>query len=78
MPLLLLSGLALLIASCALLFGERRRVFWLTLIATATIAAAMVLTITQLEPLNQLANSWRADQVPATPRIGRRATSLAA
>lgn len=65
MPPLLLSGLALLIASCALLLGERRRVFWLTLVATVTIAATIVLTITQLEPLNQLANSWRADQLPA-------------
>lgn len=64
LPPLLLSGLVLLIATCVLQFGQRRLTFWLTVAATAMVAATIALTVSQLEPLNQLANGWSVDQIP--------------
>lgn len=64
MPPLLLLGLALLLVTCALQFRHGRLNFCLTVAATILIAAAIALTVTQLEPLNQLANNWSVDRLP--------------
>ncbi|GAA4557551.1 DUF1772 domain-containing protein [Planotetraspora kaengkrachanensis] len=64
MPVLLLTCLALLLATCAMSFPRGRLVFWLTIVALLLLVATIVLTLTRLDPLNQLANSWDADQPP--------------
>ncbi|GAA0440947.1 hypothetical protein Acor_12070 [Acrocarpospora corrugata] len=65
MPVLLLTCLALLLATCVLSYRRGWLVFGLSVAALLLIAATIVLTVTQLEPLNLLANSWNADQLPA-------------
>lgn len=64
MPPLLIVGLVLLIVTCVSQFRYSRLIFGLTVVATALVAGTIVLTVTQLEPLNQLANGWRVDQLP--------------
>ncbi|WP_449373702.1 anthrone oxygenase family protein [Arthrobacter psychrolactophilus] len=65
MPPLLLLGLVLLIVTCVSQFRHSRLTFGLTAAAVVLLAATIVLTVTQLEPLNQLANGWSLDQLPA-------------
>jgi uncharacterized membrane protein len=65
MPVLLLTCLALLLTTCVLSYQRGWLVFGLSVAALLLLAATIVLTVTQLEPLNQLANSWNADQLPA-------------
>lgn len=65
MPPLLLSALALLVAAAALSHRRGALVFGLTVAATVLVVAVVVLTVTQLEPLNRLADTWTADRLPA-------------
>jgi uncharacterized membrane protein len=64
MPPLLLTCLALLIATCVLSYRRGWLVFGLSLASLGLMAIVLVLTISQFEPLNQLANSWDPDQLP--------------
>lgn len=65
MPPLLLGALALLVATSALSYRRGAPVFGLSIAATVLVVAVVVLTVTQLEPLNRLADTWTADQPPA-------------
>ncbi|MEV4184083.1 DUF1772 domain-containing protein [Streptosporangium canum] len=65
MPVLLLTCLALLLVTCATSYRRGRPVFWLTVTATLLLIAVIVLTLTTLDPLNRLADSWNADRPPA-------------
>ncbi|MGW0590264.1 anthrone oxygenase family protein [Streptosporangium sp. NPDC002607] len=64
MPVLLLTCLALLLATCVLSYQRGWLVFGLSIAALLLVTGTIVLSVTQLEPLNQLANSWNADQPP--------------
>jgi hypothetical protein len=64
MPVLLLTCLMLLLATCVLSYQRGWLIFGLSLTALLLIVATIVLTVTQLEPLNQVATSWNADQPP--------------
>ncbi|MFI7055416.1 anthrone oxygenase family protein [Streptosporangium canum] len=65
MPVLLLTCLALLLVTCATSYQRGRPVFWLTVTAALLLIAVIVLTLTALDPLNRLADSWNADRPPA-------------
>jgi hypothetical protein len=65
MPVLLLTCVALLLTTCVMSYQRGWLVFGLSAVGLLLLAATVVLTITQLEPLNQLATSWNADQPPA-------------
>ena len=64
MPVLLLSCLALLLVTCVLSYRRGLLVGGLSVAALLLVTATIVLTLTRLEPLNQLATSWDADQLP--------------
>jgi len=66
MPVLLLTTLAFLVLTCILSFLDRRgqRIFILSVVALLLTIATIVLTVTQLEPLNRLANSWTVENLP--------------
>lgn len=63
MPVLLLLSVATLIAT-AVLSRRDRVACWPTITAAVLVVAGIVLTVTQLEPLNQLADSWDPDALP--------------
>ncbi|GAA4585895.1 hypothetical protein GCM10023194_30060 [Planotetraspora phitsanulokensis] len=65
MPVLLVTCLALLLTTCVVSYQRGWLVFWLGIAALLLLAATIVLTLTKLDPLNQLANSWNADEPPA-------------
>ncbi|MFJ4845800.1 anthrone oxygenase family protein [Streptomyces sp. NPDC088733] len=65
MPPFLLTCLALLVATCALSYGRGRTAFWLSVAATVLVLATIVLTVTQMEPLNRLVDGWSPDDAPA-------------
>lgn len=65
MPVLLLTCLALLLLTCATSYQHGQPVFWLTVAATLLLTATIVLTLTTLDPLNRLADSWNPDRPPA-------------
>ncbi|GAB3862955.1 anthrone oxygenase family protein [Dactylosporangium cerinum] len=65
MPPLLLACVVLLLATGVLSFGRGRLVFGLTVGVLLLVVATIVLTVTQLEPLNRLADAWDADRLPA-------------
>ncbi|MEV0597525.1 DUF1772 domain-containing protein [Nonomuraea cavernae] len=65
MPVLLLTCLVLLLATCVMSYSRGQLVFWLAVTAALLLVATIVLTLTALDPLNQLADSWDADQPPA-------------
>ncbi|GAA1419204.1 anthrone oxygenase family protein [Catellatospora coxensis] len=65
MPPLLLGALALLVTASALSHRRGGLVLGLTVAATVLVTAVVVLTVTQLEPLNRLADTWTAEQPPA-------------
>ena len=62
MPPLLLTCAVLLLATSALSYGRSR---WLTAGVLLLVLATIALTVTQLEPLNRLADTWDADSPPA-------------
>jgi len=66
MPVLLLTTLAFLVLTCILSFLDRRgqRIFILSVVALLLTIATIVLTVTQFEPLNRLANSWTVENLP--------------
>jgi hypothetical protein len=64
MPVLLLTCLVLLLTTCVVSYQRGWLVFWLSIAALLLLVATIVLTLTKLDPLNQLANSWNADQPP--------------
>lgn len=65
MPRFLLTCLALLVATCALSYGQGRVVFCLSLAAAVLVLATIVLTVTQMEPLNRLVDGWSPSDPPA-------------
>jgi disulfide bond formation protein DsbB len=65
MPPMLLTCLALMVATCALSYRHGRLVFGLGTVAVLLTAATIVLTVTQMEPLNRLADTWDPTQLPA-------------
>ncbi|GAA1281092.1 hypothetical protein Psi02_66520 [Planotetraspora silvatica] len=65
MPVLLLTCLALLVTTAVVSYQRGWLVFWLTIAASLLLVATIVLTLTKLDPLNQLANSWNVDELPA-------------
>ncbi len=65
MPVLLLSCITLLIATSVLSRRQGRLVMALSVAATLLVVATVVLTVTQMEPLNVIANSWDPDRLPA-------------
>lgn len=64
MPVLLLSCIALLITTAVLSRSRSGLVLWLTVAATALVVLTVVLTVSQMEPLNRLADSWDPDLLP--------------
>lgn len=65
MPPLLLSCLALLLLTCGLSYRRGRWVIGLSGTAALLVVATVVLTLTQLEPINHVADTWSADDPPA-------------
>lgn len=66
MPPLLLGALALLTTTSALSYRRGPLVFGLSVAAMLLVIAVIVLTVACLEPLNRLADTWSAEQAPAT------------
>ncbi|GAB3138021.1 hypothetical protein GCM10027290_04870 [Micromonospora sonneratiae] len=64
MPPLVLTCLALLVLTCVLSYRRGWLVFGLGVSATLLVAATVVFTLTQLEPINQVADTWPVDQPP--------------
>lgn len=65
MPPFLLTCLALVLITCVLSYRRGWLVFALTAGALLLVLCTIVLTVTQMEPINQLANTWNPDQPPA-------------
>ncbi|MFJ4654532.1 anthrone oxygenase family protein [Nocardia sp. NPDC088792] len=65
MPILLLTCLATVVASAAMGARHGRRVWIFELGAATLIGAAILVTVTRMEPLNHQANSWDPDNPPA-------------
>jgi uncharacterized membrane protein len=75
-PLLLTSVLALVIAT-ALSWQRDRLVFVLSAGALVLVVLTIVLTVTTMEPLNRLADSWDPDHLPHTwPEVRHRWAAL--
>ncbi|MFF3562464.1 anthrone oxygenase family protein [Streptomyces sp. NPDC002574] len=64
MPPFLLTCLALLVATCALSYRQGPLVFGLSLAAGVLVLATIVLTVTQMEPLNRLVDGWSPSEPP--------------
>ncbi|WP_232320382.1 anthrone oxygenase family protein [Herbidospora daliensis] len=60
-----LTCLALLVAACVLGYGRGGTGFWLSAGAVVLVVAVIVLTVTRLDALNRLADSWDPDLLPA-------------
>ena len=60
----LLTCLALLIATAALSYGRGWPVFTLSVVAALLVIATIVLTVTQLEPINRVADTWSPERLP--------------
>jgi hypothetical protein len=65
MPVLLLPCLLLLAAMSALSWQRGALALALALAATALLGLAVVVTLTWMEPLNRVADSWDPDRLPA-------------
>ncbi len=65
MPPFLLTCLVLLLAAGVLSYGRGRLVLGITVGVLLLVVSTVVLTVTQLEPLNRLADTWDADLLPA-------------
>jgi hypothetical protein len=65
MPPFLLTCLGLLVVTCVLSYRRGWPVFGLTAGALLLVLGTIVLTVTQLEPINQLADAWNPDRPPA-------------
>jgi uncharacterized membrane protein len=66
MPILLLTGLVVVVAAAVLSRRRPRPVLALTVGAAVLVIAVIALTVTQMEPLNQLVGSWDPNQLPVT------------
>ncbi|MEV7229038.1 DUF1772 domain-containing protein [Polymorphospora sp. NPDC051019] len=66
MPVLLLTCVALLVATSTLSYRRGGLTFVLSLAATGLTIGVIVLTVTWLEPLNDIADSWHPDEPPGT------------
>lgn len=64
MPMLLLTTLVALVLTCLLSFQQGLLIFSLSIAALLLTVGTIVLTVTQVEPLNQRANSWTAEHLP--------------
>jgi hypothetical protein len=58
MPPLLLTCLALLVATCVLSYQRGWLVLGLSVVSLCAVLAVIVLTVSQLEPLNRIADVW--------------------
>jgi uncharacterized membrane protein len=65
MPVLLLSALALLVVTSVLSYRRGPLAFGLSVTGALLVIAVIVLTVTQLDPLNKLADTWTAEQQPS-------------
>lgn len=65
MPVLLLSCVALLIATSVLSVPRGRLVSGLDVAATLLVVGTIVLTLTRMEPLNDIGDAWDPDALPA-------------
>jgi hypothetical protein len=65
MPPFMLGCLALLVVTCAFSYRRGWLVFSLAAAATLLVVVTIALTITQLEPLNRLADGWDPLALPA-------------
>jgi uncharacterized membrane protein len=67
MPPLLLTCMALILTSAILSHtrGRGRLTVWLTVTALLLVALTVVVTVTQMEALNRLADAWDPRQLPA-------------
>lgn len=66
MPPLLLTSVLTLIITTALSWHRDRPVFVLSAGALVLVVLTIVLTVTAMEPLNRLADSWDPDHLPHT------------
>jgi uncharacterized membrane protein len=64
MPPFLLTCLASLIATAALSYGRGWPVFTLSVIAVLLVITTIILTVTQLEPINRVVDTWSPDRPP--------------
>lgn len=65
MPVLVMASLVLLVATSALSVRRGRAVLVLSVAATVLLVGSIVVTLTQMEPLNRLADAWNPDSLPA-------------
>jgi Domain of unknown function (DUF1772) len=65
MPVMLLPCLLLLVAMSALSWQRGALALTLALAATVLLGLAVAVTLTQMEPLNRVADSWDPDHLPA-------------
>ncbi|MGW3342932.1 DUF1772 domain-containing protein [Nonomuraea rubra] len=65
MPPLLLTTVAILLVAAVISWRHGRLVFVLGAAAVILVVLTIVLTVAALEPLNQLANTWDPDRLPA-------------
>lgn len=65
MPPILLVCLALMVTTCVLTYRHGWLVFGLGTVAVLLTVATIVVTVTQMEPLNRLADGWNPAQLPA-------------
>lgn len=65
MPPLLLGTLALLVTTSALSYRRGPLVFGLSAASVLLVTAVIVLTLTHLDPLNRLADTWTAERYPS-------------
>jgi hypothetical protein len=77
MPPLLLTSALMMTITAALSWHRGRAVFVLSVVALVLVVLTIVLTVTAMEPLNRLADSWDPDGLPQTwPEIRERWAAL--
>ena len=65
MPVLLLTAIVCTLVAAVLSRGRGGLVLGLSVLALLLLVSTVVLTLTQMEPLNRLADSWNPDHLPA-------------
>jgi uncharacterized membrane protein len=64
MPILLMTSIVLVLVATVLSYQHGRLIFVLSALALLLIVLAVALTLTIMEPLNRLADTWNPDQLP--------------
>ncbi|QYR22511.1 DUF1772 domain-containing protein [Paenibacillus sp. sptzw28] len=65
MPILLMTSIVLVLITTILSYRRGNLIFVLSVLALLLIVLTVALTLTMMEPLNQLADTWDPDQLPA-------------